>query len=369
MIQKLGNIYFNLRSFKTGRKILVIESDDWGCRRSTSKDELKWLNKINSDVSKDPYNQLDTLANADDLNALFETLNSVKDKNGNPAVMTANVSTANPDFERIKKNDFNSFYFEPFYESINNLPEGGRILELWKEGIEKGLFFPQLHGREHIHSQMWMKELQAENDELLAAFNLGVCGIPYTAKIVQRRKNLQASLDLYNMPNEKEFHAEWINDSANIFLQYFGFNSSTFIAPAYVWHNQYIPLLQEIGIEAMQGIKLQYQPIPIGYKKELHFNGQKTRTGMKFLVRNAFFEPSIFQGKDWISLALKGIEGGFKLNQIVILGTHRVNFIGNICEKNRKKNLDSFRKIINTVVRRWPEIEFFNSSKLINLIK
>ena len=64
------------------------------------------------------YNLLDTLEDKDDLEQLFETLHSVKDSKGKPAVMTPFVNVANPDFEKIKAAEYQQYFYEPFTTTL-----------------------------------------------------------------------------------------------------------------------------------------------------------------------------------------------------------------------------------------------------------
>ena len=56
------------------------------------------------------YNRYDSLTSEKDLIALFEILSSIKDKNGNPALLTANTIVANPDFDKIRESGFEIFF-------------------------------------------------------------------------------------------------------------------------------------------------------------------------------------------------------------------------------------------------------------------
>ena len=105
----------NIPGWITRKRIIVFESDDWGSIRMPSRNVFDILVKAGVDlISGDShrYNLYDSLATSDDLAALFETLKSVKDKNGNPCVFTPISLVANPDFEKIKlsglKNIFTS---------------------------------------------------------------------------------------------------------------------------------------------------------------------------------------------------------------------------------------------------------------------
>jgi len=346
---------------------MVVESDDWGSIRMPGQQAYNSLIKLDKTIANEPYCRYDTLANTDDLNALFDTLTQFKDKNGRHPVITANTLVANPDFEQIKNSGFEEYHYEPFYETIKRQPSGKAALQLWVQGQVSGLFTPQLHGREHVHALAWLAELRAGNEALLTAFEHGTWGVPYQALTTQRRNNLQASLDVYGLAGEEQFQADWLKEAAKIFTQYFGYNSATFIPPAYTWHKRILPLLPPLGIRAIQGIPLQYQPRlhgKAGYQKRLRYTGQSAGHGMRYLVRNVFFEPSSHPKRDWVSETLSGIQRAFDNQQPAIIGSHRVNYIGGLDENNRTRNLAMLQSILAQVVKRWPEVEFVTSDQL-----
>src|SRR5699024_4439183 len=102
-------------------------------------------------VDKNVYERYDSLASEDDLELLFNLLNSCEDQHGTPAVITANILTANPDFEKIKSSGFQQYFYESVAETFKRYPKHSGSLDLWKEGKEQGIFFPQSHGREHLN--------------------------------------------------------------------------------------------------------------------------------------------------------------------------------------------------------------------------
>lgn len=367
IIIKLTKAYNRFRNWKTNKKLLVIESDDWGSIRMPSNQVAQSLAIANPRITQDPYCRYDTFANTDDLTALFDVLTQFKDKKGQHPIITANTIVANPDFEKIKGSTFETYHYEPFHETIKRQPLGDAVLQLWAQGQAFGLFVPQLHGREHVHALAWLAELRAGNKALLAAFEHGIWGVPYQALTRQRRNNLQAALDLYGLPSEEQFQADWLKEGANIFAQYFGHASTTFIPPAYTWHKRILPLLPALGIKAIQGISLQYQPRlhgQKGYRRLPRFTGQSAGYGLRYLVRNAFFEPSLQPEKDWISITLAGIQQAFANKQPAIVGSHRLNFIGSLDEMNRTRNLAAFEQILRKIVVNWPDVEFISSSVL-----
>ena len=142
LAKKQFKFLLNLKAFKTNRRLIIIESDDWGSIRTKDKITLKYLNKINPNINNERYTQLDSIASEDDLTAMFEVLNSVKDSNSNPACLTANVCTANPDFKKIKDSEFNKFYFEKFTETLSKYSSKNNLFDIWNDVQKQGLFKP-----------------------------------------------------------------------------------------------------------------------------------------------------------------------------------------------------------------------------------
>lgn len=368
MIKKLLNRYLMFKSFSTNRKVLLIESDDWGSIRTKGVFEREKLKRINPKCARNPYIEYDSIASQDDLESLFNVLLNFKDAKGNHAKLTANTCVANPEFNLIKESNFKDFVFEPFWETLNKYSRDKNLFSTWKEGIDSGVFCPQLHGREHLHSEMWLSELRSNNSELLKAFELDAWGIPYSANIFQRRANLQAALDIYNLEGEENTQIKWLNDSVKLFNEAFGYSSKTFIPPAYTWHSRILKELHRLNIEAVQGIKLQYEPSfnqRKKYKRILRYTGEQ-QEGISFIIRNVFFEPSLEPDKDVVDSALMGINHAFKNNKVAIIGSHRLNFIGALTESNRDKNLKKLEGLLNEVTKRWPDVEFMSSDQLID---
>ena len=170
----LGNIKTNLSNipgWRTNRKILVLESDDWGSIRMPSSEVYKKLLKNDIRVDRDLFCKYDSIAQKDDLTCLYEALQSVKDKNDRNAVLTANAVMANPDFERIKESDFETYYYQPFSELLASDPAYSGVWSLWKEGINEKIFRPQFHGREHLNVKKWLQALQQNESATKLAFD------------------------------------------------------------------------------------------------------------------------------------------------------------------------------------------------------
>jgi hypothetical protein len=365
MIKRILRTYTKWMGWHTGKRIVLIESDDWGTIRMPHADAYRKLCKKNELIENDPFSRYDALETAADLERLFDVLGRVKDGEGNHPIITANTIVANPDFCKIKESGFSKYVFEPFYKTIGRLSNGRDTLDLLNEGIQNNLFRPQLHGREHVHVLLWLRELRSGNEHLLAAFDQSCFGVPFKSKI-NRRHNLLAALDRHNIFGEEEFQATAVIEAAKIFKDYFGFGSISFIAPSYIWHRSIEQVLFDTGVMNLQGLSLQYEPNVVSneYKKRLHYIGKRNALGQVYTTRNAFFEPSTNIKIDWVNECLKRIDEAFSFNKPAIISAHRLNFIGTLDVSNRDRNLKLFASLLNQMLLKWPDIQFSSSDSL-----
>ena len=168
----------NILGWRSNKKILVIESDDWGSIRMPSKKAFDNLLAYGIPVDKCPYNSYDSLETAEDLQAIFETFSSIKDSEGNSLKLTANSILANPDFEKIKANNFEKYYYEDFVSTYQRVNGNTETYELIKQGLDQGVYIPQLHGREHLQVNEWLNILREGDKEALLAFDNELFGYP-----------------------------------------------------------------------------------------------------------------------------------------------------------------------------------------------
>lgn len=347
----------NLPGRHTGRKIVVIHSDDWGSIRMPSLKIREKLDQHQLIKANDPYSRYDTLASAEDLEALFKVLQSVKDRNGNPAVITANCVLANPDFEKIKADNFEVYHYEDLDQSFGRY-RNEKALNLWREGKGACVFHPQFHGREHVNVPFWMRKLKEGHQGVRAAFETSVFGVNFL-EIGQDQWNFQRAWDILD-PNPTDFIELSIVDGLKLFHDRFGYNSETAIAPNYTWSPIQEKLLANHGVRGMQGILK--QRVPMGYKKKYRYVNRLTNLtdygAISYQRRNVFFEPSLEPGIDYVTQALKRIDIAFRMGKPAIVGSHRINFVGGLMPINRERNLKALHKLLHGIMHRWPEAEF-----------
>ena len=155
MISRIkDSIINNLKNsigWKTNRKIVVFSVDDYGNVRLHSKEARVKLDEAELKIYS-RFDLFDSLETKQDLEQLYATLGSVKDKNGRSAVFTPFALPCNIDFEKMAEDDYSNFYYEKLPVTYDKLAKEQPVAysgawELWQEGIAKGFLKPQFHGR------------------------------------------------------------------------------------------------------------------------------------------------------------------------------------------------------------------------------
>ena len=353
----------NIPGKRLKRKFIVFESDDWGSERIPSKEALHLLTATGSSVKSNPFNFLDSLETEEDLSALFDTLYTFKDTNGNHPSITANSVTANPDFVKIKESCFQEYHYESIIESYRKKKGCKNSFSILREGMETGVFRPQFHGREHLNVSHWLKALQNGDTILREAFDIGIYGIDLM-ETTAFRNNFMAAFDS-NSEQEISELENIIKEGILMFRNIFGYQSKSFIAPCYIWHPSLETLLHDNGIKYIQGLPIQYSPeIGKPYRKIYHYQGERNRMAQFYFVRNCFFEPALNSNFNWVDDCLKRIKIIFFWGKPAIIGTHRINFIGALDEKNRTRSLKYLTILLSLILKIWPDVEFITTDKL-----
>jgi len=358
----------NMPGWRTKRKIVVIESDDWGAIRLPSETVLKELKTLGIDLGEDHYIRNDALASETDLERLFDTLASLTDSRGEPAKITANAIMANPDFDRIREDKFEKYHYEPFTETLKSYPEHAGSFELWKKGLQKGVFIPQFHGREHLQVQRWMNGLADRNSETAKVFDHKLYALCSTAS-AENRKSYMAAYEWDNA-EDREFTLKAVEEGLKMFEEFFGFRSRSAIAPNYTWNSEMEKVLQDGGVHYLQGSTVQRSPEigKNGNEVIRHYTGQKNDIDQIYMVRNCRFEPTADPEKEWVDSCLKEINTAFRWRKPAIIESHRVNFIGYINPENRDRNLKLLHELLTAILKKWPDVEFMSSDQMGNCI-
>lgn len=362
--------FVNIPGWRSDRKIVVIESDDWGSIRMASKEAYNHLLRQGFPLDKSHYNMYDSLESNEDLKQLYDVLCQYRDKNDQTPVFTAVAIVGNPDFEKIENSGFKTYFYEAFTETLKKYPSHDQVFDLYKKGMKEHLFMPVFHGREHLNVQRWMRELQKGNASVLEAFHQGVTGVD-KGKYGEPLPDFQAGFDL-DKPEDLVYMYDVLKEGLTLFEQFFECISAYFVPTNGPFNNALESVLKDKGVRYINTGKKQMEPLGNNkYKTNIRFLGQKNSLGQRYITRNCFFEPSSMEhasDKDWVTDCLKEMEIAFRWNKPVIISSHRVNYIGFLDPENRKRSLEQLDQLFEKMLKRWPNIEFMTSVELGDLM-
>lgn len=348
----------NIIGWKTNRKIVVMLSDDWGSVHTASKSARDQMIKKGLAFEKDRFDYYDALENESDLIGLYDVLTSVKDKYGNHAVMTPYTVVTNPDFEKMRDNNFSSYHYELLPDTFAKLPGYENVWSLWKKGIESGIFMPQFHGRQHFNIKIMMDGLQSGNPQMIECFNrnswAGVTNVPY-----------YLSAYSFQSPEENEKHVEDLADGIEIFRKIFEFSPEHFVPPQGKYNRILEGPLKKMGINFLDVSRIRHEPQLNGSNKKVYtYLGMKSAHNQKYIVRNCMLENINPSGIDWVDFCLNSIDAAFRMRSPAVITPHRVNFVGHIEPSNRDNGLRGLKRLLKTVTKKWPNVEFLSLEQL-----
>lgn len=348
------------KDFRTSRHIVVFESDDWGSIRMSNKADWNALLQKGYAVDKRPYERFDTLESPQDVEALFEVLRKHKDSQGRHPVITANMLMANPDFDKIRKHNFQEYFYEPIADTYSRYFGSSQVLDLMKQGYAEGLIMPQSHGREHFNIAEWIKALQRGDEDVMKAFDYGMCGIAPKAH-PEEGNHFMVALRATDETDQKVVD-ESVKEGLELFNALWGFSSKTFVAPCYAWNGRIEKILAEHGVQLIQSSRVSKPVYQQG--ATYRYAGQHNQYGQTYSIRNCAFEPANAVD-DEADKALSQIKNAFDEKKIAVFSTHRINYVGGLDENNRTKNLKLLDKLLTGIEKQYSDVEFWSSDKLI----
>lgn len=355
---------------KLKKKVLVIESDDWGSIRMPSIQSYQNLYNAGIAVNKCPYNKFDALESVEDIERLQSFCKGFNDINGNPLKITANFIMANPDLEKIQESEFNNYYYRDLRETYEYHQASSDTLDAIKNAMNNKILIPQLHGREHLQVNHWLYTLKKGDLETRLAFDNGVWGHPSKSENF-RGINFSSAFHITS-EEDLNFAKESVIEASKLFKDTFGFISETIIPPRFIWPKSLEATFYAAGIRSVQGKLVQLYPIignnDIKLRRKINWMGKHNHAGLKYLIRNVFFEPTQRPNFSWEEDAMKRISTAFHWGKPAVISMHRLNFMGGFSAQNRKNSLIRLLKLINAVQKEYPDIEFKSSNELYHLV-
>lgn len=367
----LARLAKNLPGKKTNRKIVCIYIDDYGSIRVKDKKAYETLKAAGIPMDGSRYSKFDTLASVEDLQMMFEVLQSVKDSQGHYACLTPYANIANPDFDKIRESGFTQYFREPFTETLKRYGSSHEgSYELWKQGIAEHLFHPEYHGTEHINVLRFMQALQRGHKTTHLAFDNESVALP----IIPGDEPLKHESTVFYIEKaeENESLKEDIRVGMRMFEELLGYRPKQFTPGAGNYSPALHGVLKEEGIDYINVQR--YFPYPLGdgkYVKKFLSNGKKNEVGQKYVVRNCAFEPywdNCKRNDNAVAGCLENVTAAFRMHAPAIISTHRVNFVGGLEAAHRDDSLNQLKELLTEIVKRWPDVEFMDGTQMCDTI-
>lgn len=357
---KIKTYLKNLPGWRTNKKFVCFSVDDFGNIFLHSKSARENLEKAGLDTYQSRFSRLDILENTNDLTALYEVLTSVRDSSGNNPVFTAFTTCVNIDFDAVERNQYTKYAYKNLADTYSSLPGYESAWKTWTEGVEKGLLVPEFHGREHLNVA-FLETLMAEKDPRVVANleNRSWAALGYLGRVGF------TEAFAFNNIEEVNKHHDIIRDGLHIFENLFGRKARHFNAPGAREHHSVHETLKKGGIKLIDADLIQKEHQGQGtFKRMYNPFGRKNEAGLTTVFRNCVFEPNLPEKADWVDHCLTEINIAFSCGKPANISSHRVNFVGGIEPSNRDLGLTQLKKLLDAIVRKWPEVEFVSSFEI-----
>ena len=360
------NAVANLRGWRTNRQLIVFESDDWGAIRIRDAAALQAMTRRGLRLNRSAYNHFDCLERRSDLDNLFNVLNANRSRQHQSAIFTFNTVMGNPNFQRIKDENFTTFSHEGLFQSYLRY-YGDDLRPTWNQAIQESLIRPQFHAREHLNVDLWLADLRAGHPETTLAFDYDFYGLTTNTSSPTQRHYLAAYWP------ESVAHLEMIktivSDGLSMFAREFGFRSKSFIACNYIVPDEVEAAIAAEGVELIQGKRAVLKPTVANRSAALTgYTGYRNQYGQIYSARNVRFEPFEDTSRDWVASAIKEIARAFFWKTPAIVCTHRANYVGGIDQGNSDRNIRLLDQLLKRIIAMWPDAEFITSDDLLSSI-
>ena len=351
----------NVLTKSVKKRILVIESDDWGSIRTRDRESYKLLVK-RSIIKENPLDETDSIATSRDLEVLIDELSSITSQNGQKPVLTCFFNTGNPDFDKIQNSGFETYSNLSYFDHLKSTGEYGDIMPIWNNALEDETFSLAYHAREHLCVPMWMDLLKKSDKTATFSFEQEYYSFPVNNSAFPIN-SLRPSL-FYRNDNERSDLLKSLDEGLKDLSQGFGKNITVFCPPNGLSCDAVDNHLSKFSIKGIISKIIRTEPNNGRLKKRYKGFGKK-KQNYRLYYRNCGFEPLLGRG---IEKCLRDISFAFRFNNAAIISTHRVNYSSRINQKISGFGAQNLSNLLKKVLHLWPDTIFMSSEEYVRYL-
>ena len=313
------------------RPVLIFESDDWGPGDATHAEALR---------------------------RLCEILGRYRDAEGHHPVMTLGMVLALPDRERMR--------VEKKYVALSLAD--ARYAELRsaiEEGVRRGVFAVQLHGKEHYWPPALM--VAAQRDEIVRAWLESDTARTEDLPAPLQSRWIDASVLPSQVLDDEEIAAA-VDDEVGLFKQIFGHAPCVVVPPTFVWNRAVENVWAKCGVRVLVTPGARFESRDAAGKViaggRVIRNGEPGAQGLIYLVRDRYFEPARGHRAEQAlaALQLKSVCG-----RPTLLETHRYNYVGDPATAERA--YEELARTLEQGLRAYPSLRFTSTEQLATMLR
>jgi hypothetical protein len=336
------------------RPLVVLQSDDWGRIGVRDREGYDYLRSHGLRLGERAYD-LYSLETADDVAAVAGLLGRHRDSTGRPPCLVMNVCTANLDFAKMRDGGFKSIETLALAKGLPGKWSRPGLLEAYRAGIERGVFYPAMHGTTHCCPVAVENALAEEGPRAEQLRLLWEAETPY---IYWRMPWIG-----YEYWNPEKPHAgflgaarqsELIRKACKDFSELFGMQPASACAPGYRSNRDTHRVWSEVGVRvAANGSG--------GGLQAPHVD----EFGILHLHRAIDFEPS-HQELD-IEKYVQIAGSCFSRGLPAIISIHSINFHSTL-KDFRTPSLAALDSLLGALEARYPELLYVNDEDMYGIV-
>jgi hypothetical protein len=342
--------------FRFGRPMVLLQSDDWGRVGVRDEEGREELLAAGLNLGERPYD-LYSLETAEDVGAVAEALESVRDSAGEPACLEMNFLTSNLDFQTSAARDFRVAVVKPLVEGLPGNWRRPALFEAYSQGIKKRVFTASLHGATHFCQQAVTESLaqDGERNELLRTlwraetpyihWRMPWVGYEYWNPNREPAKRLLTAKE----------QQRWIAFAAESFQSFFRDRAISACAPGYRANETTVRLWREQGIRVAQNGP--------GAIRAPRFD----KFGVLHTYRSTDFEPAL-NPELRVDDCLAAAKNWFAAGVPFIISMHSINFHSTLAPF-RQRTVPLLRHLLCGLAKSHPDLLFVNSRQLLEIME